>query len=143
MKGNSVIDETSVVKPEIQRAGEGGGLPKGLSLFRFILFSCLMTGALYGGASLYFNTPPLPGDSPPGEIPAAQWQPSPLWLPSFIAFQLRIGVRPSPIGYVFTGRMGHAAHGSASIFFGILLLGGVGWFAGETIRKAAVRKRYA
>jgi len=32
------------------RAGEGGGLPKGLSLFRFILFSALMLGALYGGA---------------------------------------------------------------------------------------------
>src|ERR1700719_1433858 len=93
-----------------ERAGEGGGLPKGLSLFRFVLFSALMLGGVYGGASLYFNEPPAPGDIPPHGIPAAQWQPNPLWLPSYAAIELGIGVKPSSEGYVFTGRRGHALY---------------------------------
>lgn len=140
-----MLDKRFVIatSPPIQRAGEGGGLPKGLSLFRFILFSCLMAGAVYGGASLYFNAPPLPGDEPPGGIPSAQWNPSPLWLPSYLAFKCELGVKRSPIGYVFSGRLGRAAYGSTSIIFGIIMLGGVGWFAGEAIRRTAVRRRYA
>ena len=124
------------------RAGEGGGLPKGLSLFRFILFSALMAGALYGGVSLNFNTPPPAGDVPPHGAPAAEWSPNPVWLPAYVAIKLQIGVAPSPLGYVFTGRMGYALFAVASIAFGIVIVGFIGWFGGEAIRKWAVRKRY-
>jgi hypothetical protein len=130
------------MSPQRARAGEGGGLPKGLSLFRFILFSALMLGGIYGGVSLYFNEPPPPGDVPPHGVPSAQWQPSPLWLPSYIAIALKIGVSRSADGYVFSGRMGHASYAVSSLFFGMALLGLIGWFGGEAIRKYAVRKRY-
>ena len=141
---SSVPSRSTPTPPAIprSRAGEGGGLPKGLSLFRFILFSSLMLGALYGGVSLSFNTPPPPGDVPPHGVPSAEWSPSPLWLPAFIALQLRIGAAPTPQGYVFSSRAGYAAFAMASVIFGIVLLGLVGWFAGEAIRKWAVRKRY-
>jgi hypothetical protein len=128
-------------KPK-SRAGEGGGLPKGLSLFRFILFSSLMTGAVYGGASLYYNAPPPPGDRPPGGTPSAEWAPSPLLLPSFITIKFGIGVRHTPTGYVVTGRLGNALYASTSIFIGIIIVGAIGWFAGEAVRRWAVRKRY-
>ncbi|HYG75585.1 MAG TPA: hypothetical protein VEK08_11330 [Planctomycetota bacterium] len=124
------------------RAGEGGGLPKGLSLFRFILFSSLMLGGVYGGACIYFDPVPRAGDVPPRGIPAAQWQPSPLFLPSYMAISLRLGIEPSPKGYVFTGRMGPALYATASVFFGMLLGAAIGWVGGEAIRKWAVRKRY-
>lgn len=121
--------------PASAGAGEGSKLPKGLSLFRFILFSALMLGAVYGGVSLYFNSPPLPGDIPPNGIPSAQWTPNPIWLPSFLAMKFQLGIHPSEIGYIFTGRLGHAIYGSASILLGIILLGGAGWIAGENIRR--------
>lgn len=128
--------------PRTQRAGEGGGLPKGLSLFRFILFSALMLGGVYGAASLYFNEPPVPGDIPPHGVPSAQWQPSPLWFPSYLAIELGIGVRRAADGYVFSGRMGHAYYAVSSLFIAMLMLALIGWFGGEAIRKYAVRKRY-
>jgi len=126
----------------IKRAGEGGGLPKGLSLFRFILFSFVMLGGVYGGVSLFFNTPPRPGDKPPGGVPSAEWQPSPLWLPAFITIKSGIGVQATPLGYVFSGRLGRAIGGSATIFWGMLIGGIAGWFIGESVRRYAVRKRY-
>src|SRR3954463_3313581 len=94
--------------PLSARAGEGGGLPKGLSLFRFIFFSSLMLGACYGGAAIYFGSPPPPGDVPPHGIPAAQWEPNALWLPSFIPLKLNLGLKPSALGYVYQGRSGQA-----------------------------------
>lgn len=121
--------------------GGGGGLPKGLSLFRFILFSSLMLGALYGGASLFFNAPPRAGDIPPRGVPAAQWEPSPLWLPSFLALKLGIGSSRTPLGYVFTGASGHALYAMVSVIFGIFIVGGIGWIAGEAIRREVVRRR--
>ena len=45
-------------------------------------------------------------------------------------------------GYVVNGRMGHALYAAASIFIGILIIGVIGWFAGEAIRRWAVLKRY-
>ena len=124
------------------RAGEGGGLPKGLSLFRFILFSSLLLGALYGGLSLHFNAPPPEGDTPPNGVPAAQWQPSPLWLPAYAAIKGGIGIVHGPSGYVFSSRLGYALHAVACTVIGILSIGLIGWFGGEAIRKWAVRKRY-
>jgi len=124
-------------------AGEGGGLPKGLSLFRFIFFSCVMLGSVYGAASLYFNTPPLPGDISPQGVPAAQWSPSPLWLPSYVAYKCQLGVRHINAGYIFVGRLGRATYGSSSIFLGMLILGVTGWISGELIRRAVVRRRNA
>ena len=99
-----------------------------------------MLGAIYGGASLWLDAPPMPGDHPPGGIAAAQWQPSPAWLPSFLSIRLGIGIQPTPEGYVFTGRSGHALFGSATIVFGMLLFGILGWFGGEVIRKVVVRR---
>lgn len=137
-----MLDPTIRSQPTVRaQAGEGGGLPKGLSLFRFILFSFLMLGAVYGGASLWFDAPPPPGDVPPRGVAAAQWQPSPLWLPSYIAIRLRIGVQPSAQGYVFSSRAGRAFFASSTIAIGILLLGTVGWFGGERIRRAAIQRR--
>ena len=101
-----------------------------------------MAGAVYGGVSLYYNAPPPPGDVPPVGVPSAQWSPSPLWLPSFITIKTGIGVRHTPVGYVVNGRMGHALYAAASIFIGILIVGVIGWFAGEAIRRWAVLKRY-
>jgi len=129
--------------PEKPLAGEGGGLPKGLSLFRFILFSGLMLGAIYGGLSLYLDPVPRAGDIPPTGIPAAQWHPNPLCLPTYLAIALRAGVAPSPQGYVFRGRTGHALFAAATLFLGMLTGALIGWFAGEAIRRYAVRKRYA
>ena len=124
------------------RAGEGGGLPKGLSLFRFILFSSIMLGSCYGGAAIYFNAPPPPGDIPPHGVPSAQWEPSPLWLPSFLVIKFNLGVKPSPLGYVYSGRSGQAIFGSVAILFGMLIFGVIGWFGGEQVRRWVVRKRY-
>jgi hypothetical protein len=121
--------------------GGGGGLPKGLSLFRFILFSSLMLGAIYGGASLYFDSPPRAGDIPPRGLPSSQWEPSPLWLPAFLALKLGIGAHRTPDGYVFSGAAGYALYGMVSIVFGIFIVGGVGWVAGEAIRREVVRRR--
>jgi len=73
--------------------------------------------AFYGGASLYFNEPPAPGDIPPHGVPAAQWRPNPLWLPSYAAIELGIGVRPSADGFIFTGRMGRALYGVSRLIY--------------------------
>ena len=113
-------------------------MPKGLSLFRFVLFSALMLGGVYGGASLYFNEPPAPGDIPPHGVPSAQWQPSPLWLPSYLTIELGIGgIRT--VGrrlWCFRGRMGHASYAVSSLMFiAMVLLGLMGWFGGEAIRQ--------
>lgn len=129
-------------QPKIVKAGEGGGLPKGLSLFRFILFSSLMLGAIYGGVSLYFNSPPPPGDIPPTGVPSSQWEPSPAWLPSFVALKLNVGTTRTPAGYVFSGRLGYAIFACASIVMGIVILGAAGWIGGEAIRRETVRRRY-
>ncbi|MCZ7646254.1 MAG: hypothetical protein M5U26_13390 [Planctomycetota bacterium] len=124
-----------------QAAGEGGRLPKGLSLFRFILFSCLMLGAAWGGLSLYAGAPPPPGYTPPNGIPAAQWEPSPLWLPNYLVLKTGLGAARTPNGYAFRGRLGYALHAGASIFVGILILGGAGWIAGERVRRWSIRRR--
>ena len=126
----------------LQRAGEGGGaLPKGLSLFRFVLFTCVLLGGIYGGAALYFNGLPIPGDVPPGGVPSAQWQPSPLWLPSFAMLKLNVCVQRAPDGYRFTSQLGHAAFASLSIFLGMLMGFALGWVVGEKIRKRHVARR--
>jgi hypothetical protein len=121
--------------------GGGGGLPKGLSLFRFILFSSLMLGAIYGAASLYFDSPPRAGDIPPRGLPAALWEPNPLLLPGFLALKLGVGTHRTPDGYVFSGAAGYALYGMVSIVFGIFIVGGIGWVAGEAIRREMVRRR--
>lgn len=100
-----------------------------------------MLGVLYGGASLYFNAPPPPGDIPPRGIPAAEWEPNVFWLPSWLALKLGIGARRTALGYLFAGRAEHALYGSASIVIGIVMMGFIGWVAGEAIRKWAVRRR--
>jgi hypothetical protein len=123
------------------RAGEGGGLPKGLSLFRFILFSFMMLGAIYGGASLYFNALPLPGDIPPNGIPAAQWEPSPLWLPSWMLLKAQIFTRREPDGYRYTSQLGYAAFASFSVIAGLLIFAAMGWLFGESMRKWWVANR--
>ena len=125
------------------RAGEGGGLPKGLSLFRFILFSALLLGALYGGLSLYFNSPPPPGDRPPHGVVAADWEPSAIWFPAFATIKLRVGVAHRIDGYYFATPLGRAVHAGATILLGMALFGLAGWFGGEQIRRNAVaRRRY-
>ena len=125
------------------RAGEGGGLPKGLSLFRFILFSFILLGGVYGGASLYFNALPIPGDFPPAGqgIPSAYWEPNPLWLPSWILIQEQVLVRHAPDGYRYSSQLGHAAFGSLCIILGMLLFAAIGWSVGEWTRKWWVRNR--
>ena len=125
------------------RAGEGGGLPKGLSLFRFILFSFIMLGGVYGGASLYFNALPIPGDVPPpgAGVPSAVWEPSPLWLPSWALIQARVLVRHLPDGYRFSSQLGQAAFASLSIILGMLLFAAIGWSLGESVRKWWVKNR--
>lgn len=128
--------------PVRARAGEGGGLPKGLSLFRFILFSSVLLGALYGGLSLHFNTPPAIGDTPPGGVASSEWQPNPIWLPSYVALKMNVGVTHTVAGYLYSSRLGYALHATASLIFGMALLGAIGWFGGEAVRKWAVRKRY-
>ena len=116
-------------------AGEGGRLPRGLSLFRFVLFSALLLGACYGGASLYFGSPP-----PPGSAGAAAWSPSPLWLPSFLSIHAGLGVARMPEGLVRRGPLGGALFGGATILWGTLLGGAVGWVAGERIRRLTLRR---
>jgi len=101
-----------------------------------------MLGGCYGGAAIYFNSPPPPGDSPPHGVPSAQWEPTPLWLPSFLAIKLNLGVKPSPLGYVYSSRSGQAVFGSIAILIGMLICGLIGWFGGEQIRRWSVRKRY-
>jgi hypothetical protein len=123
------------------RAGEGGGLPKGLSLFRFVLFSFLMLGAAYGGTSLHFNALPLPGDVPPNGIPSAQWEPSPLWSPSWLLIKAGVFVRHDADGYRFTSKLGQAAFASLSIVLGIVMFAALGWIAGEVARKWWVQNR--
>ena len=126
----------------LQRAGEGGGaLPKGLSLFRFVLFSCVMLGGVYGAASLYFNALPFPGDVPPAGVASAQWQPSALWLPSFALIKLNVNVLHTPDGYRFSSQLGHAAFASLSIFIGMAMGFALGWIIGEKIRKHHVANR--
>jgi len=122
-------------------AGEGGRLPRGLSLFRFFLFCGLMLGALYGGASLYFNSAPPPGYTNPQNERAADWQPSPLWLPSWMLFKLQLGVAHTEDGYAFRSPAGHALFGSLGILIGILLGGTLGWTVGEQARRHVLRKR--
>ena len=125
------------------RAGEGGGLPKGLSLFRFILFSFILLGGVYGGASLYFNALPIPGDFPPAGagIPSAQWEPSPLWLPSFSLIKTHTLVTHAADGYRHSSQFGHAAFASLCVFLGMLLFAAIGWILGESVRKWCVRNR--
>lgn len=122
-------------------AGEGGRLPRGLSLFRFFLFSALMLGAAYGGAALYFGSPPPPGYASAGAPPARAWSPSPIWLPVFVCLHARVGVEETEGGYAFRGPAGRALFGSAAIGFGILCGGAVGWVVGEQVRRQAVRRK--
>ena len=125
------------------RAGEGGGLPKGLSLFRFILFSCVLLGGVYGGASLYFNALPIPGDIPPpgAGVPSAKWEPSPLWLPSFLLIKMHALVTHSGDGYRYSSQFSHAAFASLCIFLGMILFAAIGWILGESVRKWWVQNR--
>src|SRR5262245_61843385 len=118
-----------------QRAGEGGGLPKGLSLFRFVLFSCIMLGAVYGGASLYFNEPPPPNGSLPDGSQSWNWRPSPLWLPTYLLMKLEWFITLTKSGYVFRTRMAYASFSSFSLVLGMALGFFFGWFAGERARK--------
>lgn len=125
------------------KAGEGGGLPKGLSLFRFILFSFIMLGGIYGGASLYFNALPILGDIPPHGmgIPSAFWEPSAVWLPSWMMIHAGLFVRHTKSGYQYESQMSQAAFASLSIFLGMLLFGAIGWIFGEMMRKWWVKNR--
>lgn len=135
------MPEVESSEPPLVAAGEGGHLPRGLSLFRFILFSFLMLGAAYGGAALYFDAPPPPGYEAPSGLRAAAWEPSPVWLPTYAALKLGVGVAHGPEGYVFSSRLGHAAHAGCAIALGIALGGLAGWCAGESIRRAYLRRK--
>ncbi|MEI6231856.1 MAG: hypothetical protein WCT04_02300 [Planctomycetota bacterium] len=128
---------------KISKAGEGGGLPKGLSLFRFILFSSIMLGGIYGGASMYFNALPIPGDTPPPGmgVPSAMWEPSPVWLPSWLMIRASILVRHDPDGYRYSSQLSQAAFASLCIFLGMLFFGAIGWNVGEAVRTWWVRNR--
>ena len=117
-------------------AGEGGRLPRGLSLFRFVLFSSLMLGACYGGASLYFDAPP-----PAGTPAAAAWSPSPLWLPAFLSLHAGLGITKTSAGYAFAGRGGSALFAGTTLVWGLLLGGAAGWWGGERVRQYVVRRR--
>jgi hypothetical protein len=123
-------------------AGEGGRLPRGLSLFRFFLFSGLMLGAVYGGASLYFASPPVPGYIPAEGVSSAQWSPSPLWLPGFLSIHGKLGVAWTPAGYAFRGSLGRALFGMSTIAMGILLGGVVGWIVGERVRRYVLKIKH-
>jgi hypothetical protein len=124
------------------RAGEGqAALPKGLSLFRFILFSALMLGALYGGCGLYFNQPPPPGDIAPDGSSAAQWQPSVLWLPSWLLLHAGVFAGRGADGYRFSSPLGLAAYSSLNVMLGIVLVGAAGWIVGERTRQWWIRHR--
>ena len=129
----------------LSKAGEGGGLPKGMSLFRFILFSFVMLGGVYGGASLYFNALPKYRDIPPpgAGIPSAQWQPSPLWLPSWAMIRGHVFVLHDADGYLYSSKLGQAAFASLNIIAGMALFGALGWTLGEGVRKRWVRNRNA
>jgi len=73
-----------------------------------VLFSSVMLGAIYGGASLYFNTLPMPGDFPPDGVPSARWEPSAIWLPSWsiIESKYRVcGMLSWVIGLIASFRM--------------------------------------
>jgi len=94
-----------------------------------------MLGAIYGGASLYINALPIPGDTPPHGIPSAQWEPSPLALPSWILIKAGVFVRRGADGYRFTSALGHAAFGSLSVVLGMFFFAIVGWIVGEIVRK--------
>ncbi len=121
-------------------AGEGGRLPRGLSLFRFFLFSGLMLGALYGGAALYWGAPPIPGYVGPGSTSAASWAPSPWWLPVFLGLHAGIGVEHSAMGFQYRGRAGHACFAAAAMALGVLCGGTLGWISGEQARRMLVRR---
>lgn len=122
-------------------AGEGSSLPRGLSVFRFILFTCLMLGAAYAGLGLYLDAVPPPGYVPLGGVPASAWEPSPLWLPGYLMVKLGVGLRHTPEGYVFTGQLGYASFGAGAMALGILLGGCVGWFVGERVRQIILKRR--
>ncbi|MBI3830512.1 MAG: hypothetical protein HY291_13410 [Planctomycetes bacterium] len=124
-------------------AGEGSSLPRGLSVFRFVLFSGLLLGAAYAGLALALGSPPPPGYVTVYEAPASEWQPSPIWLPVYLLIKAGVGVRHTPEGYVFTGQLGYALFGGGAMTVGILLGGLAGWFAGERIRQRILRKRAA
>lgn len=103
----------------VQQVGEGSALPKGLSLFRFILFSCILLGGIYGGAALFFNEPPT----------------SPLWLPTYVLTKFEIFIRLTAYGYHFPSRLNYALFASAAIAIGMAMGFLFGWFAGERARK--------
>ncbi|MCW8132724.1 MAG: hypothetical protein KIS92_20425 [Planctomycetota bacterium] len=127
--------------PKPPGAGEGSSLPRGLSVFRFILFSSLMLGAGYAGLSLWAGSPPPPGYIPVGETPASAWEPSPAYLPVYAMLKLRLGARHTPEGYVYNGQLGYALFGAGAMTLGILLGGVLGWIAGERVRQEILRRR--
>lgn len=94
-----------------------------------------MTGAIYGGGALYFNAPPLPGDVPPAGAPSAQWEPSPLWLPTFCLMKAHVFIARAPDGYRFASQLGHAGYASLSIALGMAIGFVLGWIVGERVRK--------
>ena len=121
-------------------AGEGGRLPRGLSLFRFFLFSGLMLGAAYGGLALYKGSPPVPGFHVQGAPHPADWSPAPWWLPVFVGLHARIGVERTAAGFLYRGRAGHACFGAAAVAIGIFCGGVLGWVTGEQARRYVVRR---
>ncbi len=126
-------------------AGEGTHLPKGLSLFRFFLFAGLMLGAVYGGLSLQYATPPPLGYvSSKGAMDAdggAGWRPSWLWVPACLSIKVGIGVERSGTGYAIRNRRDGAFFAMSVMALGILLGGTVGWVLGEWVRKRRLRRR--
>lgn len=122
-------------------AGEGAQLPRGLSLFRFVLFSGLMLGAVYGGLALHYSMPPPVGYQSPQGLQAKAWEPSPGWLPAWIMVKARLGISRTAEGYSFKSQSMHALFGSGTMVLGILMGGVVGWLGGDRARQKYLEKR--
>jgi len=61
----------------------------GVTRTRLVLLVCATLGAAYGAHSAWQNRPPM----------ASAWQPSPVWLPSYLAAHSNLGMSYSKSAY--------------------------------------------